>query len=420
MAIRRYILVLGMTLFPLVFLLLPATAFAAGFPIIGVLHAGGSPEGIAVDTETHMVYIGYEFPGQVVGFDPSSASVKWQTKVGDTITDVQVDSTTHRVYVSGMFFNKRQGELAILDGTTGKILFTAPTALGDEGLAIDTRLSRVYVSSTEQGLIDMFQLSISRRGTIRAVHSKLLIWSHPSALGVNSKLGMLYIGDTTLNVVTVYDEVHQKIVTTIPIANDPVQPLRVDEATGRVYVVCSVGQELDVINGYTNKVIAHVPVTPYPEGVAFNTSTGRIYVADEGNQDNSLTDDNSGTTITVIDGQTFQVLGTMQVGRGPDGVEADPQLQRIYVSVEDSNAVVEISDSTNLPLTPGPNYHAISNVHMALSLIQIAEIVTVIAMVLTIVIATLVARSQHWHERGSLQIQPASAPSQSPTRSPHG
>jgi YVTN family beta-propeller protein len=422
MAIRRYKWLLAIALFPVLLpvLFVPTMAFAAGFPIIGVLHAGGSPEGIAVDTQTHMVYIGYEFPGLVVGFDPASGSVKWQTQVDDTITDVQVDSATHHVYVAGMSFNSRQGKLAILNGATGKILFTAPTAFGDEGLAVDTKLSRVYVASTEQGIIDVFRLTTLPGGAISAVHSTLAIWSHPAALGVNSKLGMLYIGDTTLNVVTVYDEVHQKIVTTIPVADDPVQPLRVDETTGRVYVVCSAGQELDVIDGHSNTVIAHVPVTPYPEGVAFNTATGRIYVADEGNKDNSFSGNNSGTTITVIDGQTFQVLGTMQVGRGPDGVEADPQLQRVYIAVEDSNAIVEISDSLNLPLTPGPNYHAIANVHIALSLLQIAMIVTVIVMLLTVVVATLVARSQHWHEQESLRIQPGSVPSHSPTQSPHG
>jgi YVTN family beta-propeller protein len=422
MAIRRFCLLLMIALCSsaLTLLLMPPATLAAGFPIVGVLHIQGvgSPESIAVDTQTHMVYIGYEFPGMVVGFDPISESVKWEAKVGDSITDVQVDSARHLLYVASESFNSKFGEMAILNDATGKILFSAPTAFGDEGLAVDTKLQRVYVASMEQGIIDVFKLKTSATGKISAVQSRLAIWNQPAALGVNSKLGMLYIGDTRLDVITVYDEVHQKIVTTIPIADDPVPPLRVDEATGRVYVVCSAGQELDVIDGNTNTVIAHVPVTPYPEGVAFNTATGRIYVADEGNKDNSFSNNNSGTTITVIDGQTFQVLGTMQVGRGPDGVEADPQLQRVYVAAEDSNAIVEISDSANLPIMPGPDYHAIANVHTAISLLQIAKIVTIIAMVLTIAVATLVARSQRWHGRESPQIQPASAPSPIPTQSP--
>src|SRR5260221_207979 len=69
--------------------ILPTPAHASGgFPIIGVLHAGSHPEGIAVDTQTHMVYIAYEYPSSVVGFDPSSGKVRWSAPVIDSVTDV--------------------------------------------------------------------------------------------------------------------------------------------------------------------------------------------------------------------------------------------------------------------------------------------------------------------------------------------
>src|SRR5947208_11740569 len=82
----------------LLLFLFPSISYAdGGFPIIGVLHAGNNPEGIAVDTQTHMVYIAYEYPGLVVGFDPSSGKVRWHTTLGSTVTDVQVDNTNHHV-----------------------------------------------------------------------------------------------------------------------------------------------------------------------------------------------------------------------------------------------------------------------------------------------------------------------------------
>src|SRR5947209_20612643 len=90
--------------------LLPITVYAdGGFPIIGVLHAGSSPESIAVDTQTHMVYIAYEYPSLVVGFDPSSGKVHWKTSVGDSATDVQVDSQHHHVFATGSFYRNRAG-----------------------------------------------------------------------------------------------------------------------------------------------------------------------------------------------------------------------------------------------------------------------------------------------------------------------
>jgi len=399
------LLLLALSMFPTI------ARADGGFPIIGVLHAGKSPEGIAVDTQTHMVYIAYEFPSLVVGFDASSGKVQWSTAVGDSATDVQVDSAKHRVYAISSVFKSREGLLAVLDGATGKLLLTTKTPFGDDGLALDTKRQRAYVSSSVGGFITAFTLVPSPTGMLSAVTSKLTAGPHPQALGVNSRSGRLYVGDVANNTVTVIDEESGRTLATIPVAAVPVQPLRVDEATGRVYVVCSTGQELDVIDGNTNKITARIPVSPYPEGVAFNTATGRIYVAGEGQKDTNFTNSTSGTTITVIDGQSFDVLGTLRVGKAPDGVEADPLLRRVYVTVEDSDAVVEISDSVNLPLVPDTNFHQAATAHQAILLLQQATVITVLIMFLTLVTATLDAQSGRWRRRGSPQNPPGGASS---------
>ena len=399
----------------------PSTSRAeGGFPIIGVLHAGSRPEGIAVDTQTHLVYIAYEYPSLVVAFDPGSGQVRWHTTIGDTPTDVQVDSNNHHVYVVSTSFRSRQGLLAVLDGATGKTLFTAPTGLGDNGIAVDTKRQRVYVSSTDNPIINVFKLVTSPTGKLSVDSSILAFGPRPLALGVNSRLGRLYVGDAIENTITVYDEDKGRRLATIAVAGVPEQPLRLDEATGRVYVVCSMGQELDIIDGNQNTVLARVPVSPYPEGVAFNTATGRIYVADEGNRDSSPAGPTTGTTITVIDGQSFDVLGTLQVGRAPDGVEADPLLRRVYVSVEDSNAVVEISDSVDLPLRPTTNFHQAAAAHHAIFLLQQAAIITVIIMILTLVGATLGALLPRWRGQGSPQTPPGAASSRLEKHTPPG
>ncbi len=401
--------------------LFPSTSHAdGGFPIIGVLHAGSRPEGIAVDTQTHLVYIAYEYPSLVIAFDPGSGKVRWQTTVGDTPTDVQVDSTNHHVYVASTLFRSRQDLLAVLDGATGKALLTAPTGLGDNGIAVDTKRQRVYVSSTDNPIINVFKLVTSPTGNLSAESSILAFGPRPQALGVNSRLGRLYVGDAIENTITVYDEDRGRKLAIIPVADVPEQPLRVDEATGRVYVVCSMGQELDIIDGNHNSVLARVPVSPYPEGVAFNTATGRIYVADEGNKDSSPTGQITGTTVTVIDAQSFDVLGTLQVGRSPDGVEADPLLRRVYVSVEDSGAVVEISDSVDLPLRSATNFHQAATAHHAIFLLQQAAIITVIIMILTLVGATLGALLPRWRGQGSPQTPPGDASSRLEKHTPPG
>jgi YVTN family beta-propeller protein len=395
---------------------MPATALAAGgFPFLGVLRAGSAPEAIAVDTQTHMVYIAYENSGKLVGFDPIKGMVRWSAASGSVVTDVQADSTTQRAYAMSFSYSNRQSLFAVLDGTTGKTLLithlNAPHSdFADDNLAIDSDHQRVFITNNQARRIDLFLPQV-QDATNPTPTAFLTTGLHTQSVGVNGRLGRLYVADASALALAVYDENSGKKLASIPICNDPVPPIRVDESTGRVYVVCSAGQELDVINGKTNTVLARVPVSPYPEGVAFNTATGRIYVADEGNRDNGNSNVDRGTTITVIDGQSFTVLGTLQVGQGPDGVEADPELRRIYVSTEDSNAVVEISDATNIPLQGAPNLRAVATIAQAISLLQMATFATLALMLATMVLATRSALLRRSRAQESPQIPPSSASS---------
>jgi DNA-binding beta-propeller fold protein YncE len=404
-----------MTFF-LLALIQPTMALAdESFPIIGVLHAGGAPEALAVDTKTHMLYIAYESPGLLVGFDPISGTVRWRTPLSNSVTDVQVDSTSQHVYATAVSYTSRRSNLYVLNGANGKILATLYSGNGDNSIALDVRRHIAYATSVDQGTIYKYTfLSGWQNGPLSVQTSQFSSGKHPAAIGVNSRLGYLYIADSVANQVAVINEESGRTLATLAVASVPVAPLRVDEATGRVYVVCSTGQELDIINGKTNKIIARVPVAPYPEGMAFNTATGQLYVADEGSKEGTNQPD-TGTTITVIDGQSLTVSGNLQIGNGPDGVEADPALHRVYVAVEDSNTVVEIADSTDLPLTSRNTARQLLIAHETASLLQFAMSATLIVMFLTIVGSALGVLLPRWRARESPRTPPGGASSHSGT-----
>jgi DNA-binding beta-propeller fold protein YncE len=413
---RRPLLPVLTLLFALFVLSMPATAFAAGgFPFLGVLRAGSAPEAIAVDTGTHLVYIAYEGSGKVVGFDPVKGQVRWSVPLGSVVTDVQADSAMHRAYAISFSYDKRQSLFAVLDGTSGQALLITTlngprSDFADDNLAIDTDHRRVFIANNQAGRVDLF-LPQSQNPANPTPTAFLTTRLHAQAIAVNGRLGRLYVADASALQLSVYDENIGKKLADIPICHDPVPPIRVDEANGRVYVLCSAGQELDVIDGKHNSVLARVPVAPYPEGVAFNTATGRIYVADEGNRDNGNSDVNAGTTITVIDGQSFTVLGTLQVGQGPDGIEADPALRRVYIACEDSNAVVEISDAIDIPLQGAPDLRASATIARAVSLLRLAAFATLGLMLATMALATWGALLRRSHGRESPQIPPGGASS---------
>ena len=276
--VRSTLLYLYVVLFLFLFLS-PPSVHADGFPIIGTLHVGAHPEALAVDMQTHMLYIADESPGVIVGFDPVRGIVRWRMPLGNTATDVQVDSASHHVYATTTSFGARQSILFILDGATGQMLFTTPIDFGDNAIALDAQHQRLYVAGPESGVLDAFTfLSGWQSGPIHVTTQQLHIGPHPQGLGVNSHLGRLYIADAATHMISVFDEESGRILATVPVADGPLHPLRVDETTGRVYIVCSTGRELDILDGKTNQVIVRTHVAPDPEGIAFHTATGRIYI----------------------------------------------------------------------------------------------------------------------------------------------
>lgn len=87
---------LGLSLFILLIAaMFPLPVHAAGFPIVGSLHSGKSPEAMAVDTQTHLLYIAHEGPGLVVAFDPLRGIVLWHVTLGDVATDIGLWAKAH-------------------------------------------------------------------------------------------------------------------------------------------------------------------------------------------------------------------------------------------------------------------------------------------------------------------------------------
>src|SRR5450631_1893281 len=106
MRVKKWSIGRGIFLLVLLSLLLIVNGIGVGsvqadsFPIVGVLHAGGKPEALAVDQSTHKLYIAYESPGSVVCFEPVSGLVCWRANLGNGVTDLQVDSETHEVFAT--------------------------------------------------------------------------------------------------------------------------------------------------------------------------------------------------------------------------------------------------------------------------------------------------------------------------------
>lgn len=135
---------------------------------------------------------------------------------------------------------------------------------------------------------------------------------------------------------------------TLPGATQPATqdtPLSVvdDAANGDLYVRGYIGQSLTVVNGSTNTVVAEIAVpqsqSPYATltGQTIDPVGKWVYVANDGPTSN----------LSIIDGTTNAVSGSIYVGGSPAAIVDDPANGDLYVSNWGLNNVNVVSTSTN-------------------------------------------------------------------------
>jgi YVTN family beta-propeller protein len=130
------------------------------------------------------------------------------------------------------------------------------------------------------------------------------------------------------------------------------QFLAVDETTHTLYVANSGSDTISVIDGRSGRVKGSVSVGPIPFTLAVNPVTHTVYVTDLGAQ-----------TVSVVDGAACNAVrvhgckrrpATVDVGETPGGIALDPRTDTIYVTGETSNDVSVINGkSCNARSTSG-------------------------------------------------------------------
>ena len=137
-----------------------------------------------------------------------------------------------------------------------------------------------------------------------------------SRLALNARTRRLYVAWGGRLLVLNADD--GALLASLPIASR-VHGLAVDEERDRVYISERENEQLWVLDGATNRVLARVKGIPQPGGVA--TIGDRVYITATGSDE-----------LLVLDSETFEVLERVPVGRAPYAVAADPAARCILVA----------------------------------------------------------------------------------------
>ncbi len=153
----------------------------------------------------------------------------------------------------------------------------------------------------------------------------------------------------------------QTIIDTIklrPESGNGVNPvaIAVDPNSNRIYIANEASNNVSVIDGETNEVVDTVVVGQSPRGIAVNTSTNRVYVANSA--------DNN---VNIISATTNQVVNTAPVGISPQCIGINTASNKIYVANKDSDNISVIDGFTNMTVATvtvnvAPNGIAVNDV----------------------------------------------------------
>jgi|SRR5579859_6741407 len=272
---------------------------------------------------------------------PVAASLGGTITAGTAPSAIAVDSTNNKIYVadfgspqpSGIHLCLASGaDIKVIDGATQSPTSVAfqffDGALNPYAMTVSPTNHTFYVVAEQfeafTSSCDFYEDGIFVFDTASLTHTKTLgtLFGRGggySRIGTNPKTDSIYVaGD---GAVDVWDS-NGNLVATIPVGSAPVG-VAVNATSNKIYVANSFSNNISVIDGASNTVVATVtdPNAVAPVAVAINPTTNTIYVANS--QSNNL---------TVIDGATNTVMATFPVGTSPSDLDVDSQTNFIYVA----------------------------------------------------------------------------------------
>lgn len=164
--------------------------------------------------------------------------------------------------------------------------------------------------------------------------------ARPNGLAIDRRAGRIYVSSRDNARVFVLDRDTRAVVASIGVPELPFG-LAANALTHRVYVPCFDAGRLAVIDGSTNTVVAILDVGLEPTYAAVNESTNRAYVVSHAG--------NRLIGVLGSDNSIWRVVPTD--GTGAFGVAVDPTDNRVYVSHRDTGNVT-VFDGTTLDQVP--------------------------------------------------------------------
>ena len=297
-----------------------------------------NPSAVVIDPTSHVAYVlGTEYLHVFTGCNFAGSALSGVADIGPpgpigqllvVAGAYDVNPLTEKIYLTRPALNS----VLVLDGITLVGSATVPVGTGPSGLAVNATTNKIYVANKTSNDISIID------GATNSVITDDDPEANPSRVAINPVTNKVYVSHSGSNTITVIDGATNAVSTVAdPNAINPGLVV-VNTTTDKIYVANSQSNNVTVIDGATDTVTATIPVGTSPLGVAVNSQTNFIYVANVGNSQSGNPGD-----ITVITGATNATTTLPDPkATNPVAVAVNPVTNKIYVANSGSNNVTVI------------------------------------------------------------------------------
>jgi YVTN family beta-propeller protein len=313
-----------------------------------------------VNPLTNTIYVANFLDKSVSVIDGTTNVVKATVKVGNSATNVRVDSATNLIYVninSDNFVSLNSDNSttpnnaeAVINGETNTLIKTIENISNGSLLSIDPVMNRIFVVghlygdqsntlSEIDGKANIVTRTLNSRAYDTAINNPLMV-----GLVVDPTNNRLYIADVGYGGIYAHISViDEKTSTVIAPIDGPivVGDLAINPITNRLYAIGRHGGGVSVINANTGNYVTTINLDEPLESIAVNPNTNTIYV-----------DSYSNSTLSEISGATNKVIARQNMIDRPGTLAVNPVTNTIYLANRDKNTVSVLREDSLPTFTP--------------------------------------------------------------------
>lgn len=276
---------------------------------------------LAFDSVAQRVYAANLTGNSVSVIDPAAKQVVNSWPCGNYPWAIAADAALQQVYTVDVTDNA----LAVLSTVTGAILqkIALPDPATDAPfVAVNSRTHRVYV--TQASGLSQFLTIID--GNQNQVVTTLQTGNRPVGIAVDENAGRIYVANINSGTITVLDAAQDQIIAQWNVDAPQIWSLAVDPNLQRLYVTVPPNTPADfhgllALDSNTGAVLGQLTLGSDSEMVLVNPHTGHVFVSDP-----------TDNTVTVVDGQSFNVLSVFPAGNMSFAMTLDPDTGTVYVA----------------------------------------------------------------------------------------